>query len=88
MKIKISRIKLRTILCNSQETQLKKMREYMKENAERKVKADLVIEAIAKAEEIEATEEEIKAKAIEVAKNILEQKIEKMVELLVKSQRE
>ncbi len=45
-----------------------KMRDFMKENAERKVKADIIIDAIAKAENIEATEEELKEKALEVAK--------------------
>ncbi|SHH84756.1 trigger factor [Clostridium grantii] len=45
-----------------------KLRELMKENAERKVKTELVLEAIIKAENIEATDEEIKAKAEEMAK--------------------
>ena len=40
-----------------------KMREYMKENAERKVRTDLVLEAIEVAEKIEVSEEEIKVKA-------------------------
>ena len=39
---------------------VEKMRDYMRANAERKVKADLVLEAIAKAEKIVATEEELK----------------------------
>ena len=65
-----------------------KMREYMKENAERKVKTDLVLEAIEKAENIEATEEEIRAKAEEVAKMYSANSDEKMVDLLVNSQRE
>ncbi|MDU2995321.1 MAG: trigger factor, partial [Clostridium sp.] len=41
---------------------VEKMRDYMRANAERKVKADLVLEAIAKAENIVATEEELKEK--------------------------
>lgn len=45
-----------------------KMRDFMKENAERKVKADLVLEAIAKTEEIKATEEELNARALELGK--------------------
>ena len=65
-----------------------KMREYMKENAERKVKTDLVLEAIEKAENIEATEEEIRAKAEEVAKMYSANSDEKMIDLLVNSQRE
>ena len=55
----------------------------MKENAERKVKTDLVLEAIEKAENIEATEEEIKEKATEVAKMYTELNDEKMVDILV-----
>lgn len=65
-----------------------KMREYMKENAERKVKTDLVLEAIEKAENIDATEEEIRAKAEEVAKMYSANSDEKMVDLLINSQRE
>ena len=40
----------------------------MRTNAQTKVKVDLVLEAIEKAENVEATEEEIRAKAVEVAK--------------------
>ncbi|MGL5151486.1 MAG: trigger factor [Clostridium sp.] len=64
-----------------------KMREYMKENADRKVKADLVLEAIIKAENIEATEEELKAKALEVAKMYSASEHEKMAEMLLNSQK-
>ena len=65
-----------------------KMREYMKENAERKVKTDLVLEAIEKAENIDATEEELRAKAEEVAKMYSANSDEKMIDLLMNSQRE
>ena len=64
-----------------------KMREYMKENAEVKVKTDLVLEAVEKAENIEATEEELKEKAVEVAKMYSANEDEKMVELLLNSQK-
>ena len=64
-----------------------KMRDYMKENAERKVRADIVLDAISKAENIEATEEELKAKAEEVAKMYSADADEKMVELLLNAQR-
>ena len=64
-----------------------KMRDFMKENAERKVKADIIIDAIAKAENIEATEEELKAKALEVAKMYSNGDHEKMADLLVKAQK-
>ena len=62
---------------------VEKMRDYMRANAERKVKADLVLEAIAKAENIVATEEELKEKATEVAKMYSAGETEKMVELLI-----
>ena len=63
-----------------------KMREYMRANAQTKVKVDLVLEAIEKAENIEATEEEIRAKAVEVAKMYAASEDEKMVDLLMQSQ--
>ncbi|MCR1951337.1 trigger factor [Clostridium sp. DSM 100503] len=64
-----------------------KMREYMKENAEVKVKTDLVLEAVEKAENIDVTEEELKEKAKEVAKMYAAQEDEKMVDLLMNGQR-
>ena len=67
-------------------TDEEKMREYMRENAATKVKVDLVLEAVEKAENIEATEEEIKAKAIEVAKMYSQSEDEKMIDLLMQSQ--
>ena len=67
---------------------LEKMKDYMRENAERKVRADLVLDAIAKAENFEVTEEELKEKATEVAKMYSSQDNEKMVELLMQSQKE
>lgn len=66
---------------------VEKMREFMKENAERKVKADLVLDAVAKAENIEATDEEINARALELAKMYTPKDPEKMAEILVKSQK-
>ena len=63
-----------------------KMREYLRANAQTKVKVDLVLEAIEKAENIEATEEEIRAKAVEVAKMYAASEDEKMVDLLMQSQ--
>ena len=65
-----------------------KMRDYMKENAEVKVKTDLVLEAVEKAENVEVTEEELKEKAKEVAKMYSAGDDDKMVELLLNGQRE
>ena len=67
-------------------TDEEKMREYMRENAATKVKVDLVLEAVEKAENIDATEEEIKEKAIEVAKMYSATENDKMVDLLMQSQ--
>ena len=64
-----------------------KMREFMKENAERKVKADLVLEAIAKAEDIKATDEEIDARALELGKIYGPKDPEKMAKILAKTQK-
>ncbi|MDP4089140.1 MAG: trigger factor [Bacillota bacterium] len=65
-----------------------KMREYMKDTAERKIKADLVIGEIAKAENVTADDEEIKNRAEEIAKQYGEKDIEKTVDLLIKAQGE
>ena len=64
-----------------------KMRSYMKENADKKVKADLVLEAIAKNGKIEATDEEIKEKATEIAKMYAPDEAEKMAEMLMQTQK-
>lgn len=66
---------------------VEKMREFMKENAERKVKADLVLEAIAKAEDIKATDEQVKDRALELAKMYGQKEPEKMADILMKAQR-
>jgi len=66
---------------------VEKMRDFMKENAERKVKADLVLEAVAKAEDIKATDEEVKERALELGKMYGPKDTEKMAEILVNAQR-
>jgi trigger factor len=64
-----------------------KMRDFMKENAERKVKADLVLDAISKAEDIKATEEQLNARALELGRIYGPKDPEKMAKILVKSQK-
>lgn len=64
-----------------------KMRDFMKENAERKVKADLVLEAVAKAEEVKATDEEINERALELGKIYGPKDPEKMAKILAKTQK-
>ena len=68
-------------------TDAEKMREYMKEDAETKVKTELVLEALQKAEKMEVLDEELKEKASEVSK-LYGANDEKMVELLLQNQRE
>lgn len=63
-----------------------KMREYMKENAERKVKTDLVLSEITNVEKIEVSEEELKEKALEVAK-MYTAEAEKIAEMLMATQK-
>ncbi|MBL4932391.1 trigger factor [Clostridium paridis] len=62
------------------------MKDYMKETATKKVKTDLVLEAVSKKEAIDATEEELKEKAMEVAKMYSAGDAEKMADLILKSQ--
>ncbi|MDD7792979.1 trigger factor [Clostridium sp. 'White wine YQ'] len=62
------------------------MKDYMKETAAKKVKTDLVLEAVSKKEAIDATEEELKEKAMEVAKMYSAGEAEKMADLILKSQ--
>lgn len=65
-----------------------KVREFMKEAAEKRVKTDLVITEIAKIEKIEATEEELLAKAKEVAKQYGDKDIDKTAELIIQAQKQ
>lgn len=63
-----------------------KMRTYMKENAERKVKTDLVLSEITNVEKLEVTEEELKEKANDVAK-MYAAEADKIAEMLMTTQR-
>jgi len=65
-----------------------KAREYMKEAADKRVKTDLVIEKVAKVENVEATEEELEAKANELAKQYGGKDIEKTVKSIMDGQRD
>ncbi|MFL0194520.1 trigger factor [Clostridium sp. WILCCON 0269] len=65
-----------------------KVRDYMKETAEKKVKADLVVAEIVKAENIEAEDDEIMEKANEVAKQYGSDDVEKMAKIVFDSQKE
>ncbi|MGO5073916.1 trigger factor [Clostridium sporogenes] len=64
-----------------------KVKEYMRETAEKRVKTDLIMQEIAKVEDIKATEEELKEKAMEVAKQYGQKDVEKTAELIVNAQK-
>jgi len=65
-----------------------KMRDFMKDGAEKRVKTELVMGKLAEVEKMEVSDEEILAKATEIAKQYGDQDIEKTTKLIVDSQRE
>ncbi|MFA6940701.1 MAG: trigger factor, partial [Clostridiaceae bacterium] len=65
-----------------------KVREMMKDSAERKVRTDLVLEKIAETEKVEASDEELSAKAKEIAMYYDTKDIDKTAELVLKSQKD
>lgn len=65
-----------------------KVREYMRETAEKRVKTELVLEKIAKEESIEATEEEIKEKAGEMVKQYGSKEPEKLIDTIMSTQKQ
>lgn len=64
-----------------------KVRDYMKDTAAKRVKTELVVNEIAKAEKVEATEEELMERAKEMAKQYGDKDIEKTAKLLMDSQK-
>lgn len=86
-KLKVQELDLKSYYQYTNTTE-EKVREYMRENAEKRVKTKLVIEEIAKAEKFEATEEELLVKATEYAKQYGDKDIEKMAKLLLDAQKE
>lgn len=87
MRLKYQGLDLKTYYEYTNNTE-EKVREYMKDAAEKRVRTELVIGEIAKVENIEATEEEILSKATEIAKQYGETDIEKTAKLVVDSQKE
>ena len=65
-----------------------KVRDYMKENAEKRVKTKLVLDEIAKQEKVEVSEEELLSKATEYAKQYGDKDIDKMAKLILDAQKE
>ncbi|MGH4052093.1 MAG: trigger factor [Clostridium sp.] len=65
-----------------------KVRAFMKESAEKRVKTDLVITEIAKTEGIDATDEEMLIKAKEVATQYGDKDIDKTADLIMQAQKQ
>ncbi|MBU3110933.1 trigger factor [Clostridium lacusfryxellense] len=65
-----------------------KVRSFMKESAEKRVKTDLVITEIAKIEKIEASDEEMLAKAKQVAAQYGDKDIDKTAEMIMQAQKQ
>ena len=85
MRLKYQGLDLETYYAYTNNTE-QKMRDFMKESAEKKVKTDLVIEEISKVEKIEASEEEIKERALEIAKQYGDKDLDKTADLIIKAQ--
>ncbi|MCY6957072.1 trigger factor [Clostridium brassicae] len=65
-----------------------KVREYMKETAEKRVKTELVLEEIVKLENVEVSADEMKERALEIAKQYGSNEPEKVVDAIMGSQGE
>jgi len=87
MRLQYQGLDLETYYSYTNNTE-EKMRDFMKENAEKKVRTDLVLQKISEVEKIEATEEEIREKAMEVASQYGDKEIEKTADLIVSAQGE
>ncbi|MGH4140635.1 trigger factor [Clostridium sp.] len=87
MKLKYQGLDLESYYQYTNNTE-EKVREYMKEAAEKRVKTDLIITEIAKTEKVEASDEELLEKAKEVAKQYGEKDLEKTADLIMKAQKQ
>ena len=90
MKLKYQGLDLKTYYQYTNNTE-EKVRNYMKETAEKRVKTDLVVGEIAKVEDIKVEDEELLERAKDMAKQYgskEEDKIQKMSKLILDSQKE
>lgn len=87
MRLRYQGLDLKTYYEYTNNTE-EKVRDYMKEAAEKRVKSELVIGKIAKEENVEATEEEILSKATEMAKQYGDKDIEKTTKIIIDAQKE
>ncbi|WP_392486312.1 trigger factor [Haloimpatiens sp. FM7315] len=86
MRLKYQGLDLDTYYKYTNNTE-EKVKEYMKETAEKRVKTNLVLDEIAKAEEVKAEEEELMEKAKEMAKQYGGKDLEKTAKLLMDAQK-
>lgn len=86
MRLKYQGLDLKTYYEYTNNTE-EKVREYMRETAEKRVKTDLVIEEIAKIEKVEATDEELLARATDMAKQYGNNEAEKTAKLILDGQK-
>ncbi len=87
MKLKYQGLDLESYYQYTNNTE-EKVREFMKEAAEKRVKTDLIITEIARVEKFEATDEELLEKAKQVAKQYGEKDIDKTADLILKAQKQ
>ncbi|PRR86054.1 trigger factor [Clostridium luticellarii] len=87
MKLKYQGLDLDTYYKYTNNTE-EKVRDYMRETAEKRVKTDLVVAQIAKAEDIKAEDEELLERAKDMAKQYNSKENEKMSKLIFDSQKE
>jgi len=87
MRLKYQGLDLKTYYEYTNTTE-EKARLFMREAAEKRVKTDLIIEKIAQVEKVEATEEELSAKANELAKQYGGKDIEKTAKMILDGQKQ
>ena len=87
MKLKYQGLDLESYYQYTNNTE-EKVREFMKEAAEKRVKTDLIITEIAKIENVDATDEELLAKAKEVAAQYGDKDLDKTAELVLQAQKQ
>lgn len=87
MRLKYQGLDIETYYKYTNNTE-QKVREYMKETAEKRVKTELVLEKIEEMEKIEVSEEEMKEKANELAKQYGNNDPEKLIDAILSTQGE
>lgn len=86
LRLKYQGLDLKTYYQYTNNTE-EKVREYMKESAEKRVRTDLVIGEIAKVEKIEATDDELMERAKEMAAQYGNKEAEKTAKIIFNNQK-